>query len=71
MNPMKNLGAAVLLQAVKDYFNETTVRQEIIIKDLKSDWLDFLTNGMSTVVAEQLILNPEQIKNRLGGNYCA
>ena len=67
MEPIKNLGAAIVLQAVKDYFEETTAQQRVIIRDLKSDWLDFLTNGTSTVVAEQLKLHPEEIRRRLGG----
>jgi hypothetical protein len=65
---IKNLGAAIILQAVKDYFNATASYQKrVIINDLKSDWLDFITNGTSIVVADKLKSNPEEIRRRLGG----
>lgn len=64
---IKNLGAAIIMQAVKDYFEATTHQQKAIIKDLKSDWLDFITNGTSIVVADRLKSNPEDIRRRLGG----
>lgn len=67
MNPINNLGAAIVLQAVKDYFEETVPMQRAIINDLKSDWLDFITNGTSIIVAEKLKSNPEEIRSRLGG----
>lgn len=65
---VKNLGAAIIMQAVKDYFNATSYQKREIIKDLKSDWLDFITNGTSIIVAERLTTNPEEIKNRIGVN---
>lgn len=71
MEVIKNLGAAVLIQAVKDYFEETAPKQRVIIRDLKSDWLNFLTDGMSTFVAEKLKSNPEEIRRRLGGTHNA
>lgn len=58
---LKALGTAVVLQAVRDYMVSSPQRQKVIIKDLKSEWVDFLTDGMSVVAAEQLLNNPEKI----------
>jgi hypothetical protein len=65
MSAIKELAAAVLLQATKDYFDETDKVQEAILNDLRSDWLEFLTDGMSVIVAEQITLHPEEIIIRL------
>ena len=65
MSAIKELAAAVLLQATKDYFDETDEVQEAILNDLRSDWLEFLTDGMSVIVAEQITLHPEEIIIRL------
>lgn len=65
---IKALGTAVILQSVRDYMVASPQKQKVIIKDLKSEWVDFLTDGMSVVAAEQLQKNPEKIsaKCRLG-----
>ena len=71
MSAIKELAAEVLLQAAKDYFfgekynaNDED-RQKTILKELHSDWLVFLTDGMSVVVAEQIELRPDEIRFRL------
>ena len=68
-----NLFCAVLLQAVKDYFGETskTTRRTMnskyfhkptILKALRDDWLVSVTDGLSLTVADQLETNGAQIK---------
>lgn len=62
-----NLASAVLLEAAREYCErgKTKAEKNAIIKDLKGQWMEFLTNGMSKVVAEQLIVNERAIRLRL------
>lgn len=63
----KALGCAVITQAIKDYFNKETDKEEKkeIIRDLKSPWMDYLTNGLSLMAAQQLKENPGAICRKL------
>lgn len=65
---IRNLAAAVTLQAVKDYFVSSTAKKQLILNDLRSNWMITLTSGMSKNVAEQLELRPEEIRARLFKN---
>lgn len=61
------LAAAVMLQAVKDYCDARTPQMKSkIIRELKGDWMIFLTDNFSIVVAEQLQKNEKMIVQRLG-----
>lgn len=62
----RNLGCAIVLQATKDYFEETTEMQKAILKDLRSGHLIALSDGISLTVAEELENNPKSIAERLG-----
>ena len=64
---IKSLTSAILLQAVKDYLSPRTKpkAQEKILKDLRSSHMEFITDGQSVIVAEQLELHPAEIKARL------
>ena len=62
---IKNLVAAITLQAVKDYFQSSTKGKQSVLRDLRSPWMRMLTDDMSVVVAEQLIKHPEEIRERL------
>ena len=64
---IRQLAASVMLQAVKDYFDETypQKKRKIIPKELRSRWMQEFTNGISLVVAEQLELHPEEIRARI------
>lgn len=66
-NVIRQLSAAVLLRAVKDYFGKksTPKRRAEILKDLRSPWMDFLTNGDAIKVAERLEKYPDEIRKRL------
>ena len=68
MDFIKNLACAVLLQATKDYFKSTESQQKQIIKDLRSTWMEQFSNGLSLVVANELIKNPEEIQERIKRN---
>ena len=61
---IRSLASAITLQAVRDYFAKPH-EQDTILRDLRSSYMDMLTNGQSIVVAEQLVKNPAKIKARL------
>ena len=64
---IRQLAAAVTLQAVKDYFSSsaTAKSRAAILKDLRSAWMRDFTNGTSVNVAEQLEKRPKEIRERL------
>lgn len=61
---IRSLAAATVMQAVQDYF-EFPNERKLILHDLRSEWMQYLTNGISLNVAEQLELHPKQIRARL------
>lgn len=62
---IRNLTAAITLQAVKDFVNGNDIERSIILKDLRSPRMDFMTGGQSVFVAEQLELHPDEIAERI------
>lgn len=70
MIPTRELTCAITMQAVRDYFAKdvTPKKRQTILKELRAPWMDFITDGMSTVVAEQLEKKPKEIAARLRRN---
>ena len=70
MKGIKDLASATLIQAAKDYCDDdaTPNEKKAIIKELKSPWMDFLTNGTSKNIAEELLHNERVIKKRININ---
>ena len=62
---IRNLACAIIMQAVKDFVNGTEKQRKAILKDLRSAYMDLISNGTSVVVADQLELCPEEIAARL------
>ena len=62
---IRNLASAVLLQAAKDYCDGTDKERAKISEELRSEWVQELTQGISLVVAEQLEKNWKVIAPRL------
>lgn len=63
---IRNLACAIVLQAAKDFFNTTSpTKKTAILKDLRSSYMDFISNGTSVIVAEKLEKHPEEIAARL------
>lgn len=60
----KQLGYAVAIQALKDYFNATPVGKNVIIKQLKGKWMNLLTDNLAWRLAEELEKNPKEVKRR-------
>ena len=63
----KNLGCAIVLEAVKEYFEVGTTdsKKKTILKHLKQDFIVAISDGLSLVVAEQIKKNPKEIAMRL------
>jgi hypothetical protein len=67
MNTIKNykqLGCAVVLQALKDFFDGTDKQKKAIIKQLKSEWMNFISDNLAWRLAEELEKNPKEVKRR-------
>ena len=66
----RQLCFAIIKQAVVDYFDrDRNWEKKKILKDLRSDWMDFLTDGMSVLIARQLELHPQEIKAKFVRAY--
>lgn len=62
----RNLGCAIAFQAAKNYCetkNEATKRA--ILRALRSDYMDVITDSASIYLAEKLEKEPEVIKERV------
>ena len=61
----RNLGCAVIREALKEYFEVDKYGKKSIIEDLKGDWMDWFTDGLSIVAAQHLESNPRAIQKVL------
>ena len=59
------IAVAILSQSVSDFVHGTPRTRKAIIKDLRSTYMETITNGLSIVVADQMEFHPEQIKEEL------
>lgn len=62
---IRNLVCAIIMQAVRDYFHSSSGKKALILKDLRSSYMNLISNGTSVIVAEQLEKHPEEIRERL------
>lgn len=62
----RQLGFAITHQATKDYIVASTDEaKNAILKDLKGEWMNALTDGTARIVAERLLVDAEGIKERI------
>lgn len=62
----RQLVASILLQGVRDYCRtDNEPERQAILKDLRSAHMDFISDGMSVITAEQLEKNCDAIKVRI------
>ena len=68
---VRELACAITMQAVKDYFEDgiKPKKRKFILKELRSAWMETITDGMSIVVAERLEKHPKEIAERLRRNH--
>ena len=64
MDGYKRLGYAIAFQALKDYFDSSTAQKRVIIKDLRSHWMDWITDGLSVQLADRLKSDPKGVERR-------
>lgn len=68
MDAYRSLGAAICLQAVKDYVNGTTAQRKHILNELRNQEIVDRTFGMSIGTADQLEYHLPEIAERLRRN---
>ena len=61
----RNLLAAIMLQAAKDYTKGDASQRRQILRDLRSDYMTALSDSQSGIIAEQLEKRPAEIRARL------
>lgn len=67
INAYRSLGKAIVYEAIKEFAEEKNnpSMQRKILKDLRSPYMDFVSEGMSVIVAEKLETNPDEICDRV------
>ena len=61
----KNLGCAVAIQAAKDYAAGSPQKRAAIIKQLRSDYMQLITDGVSIMLADALRHDYKSVVNNL------
>lgn len=62
----RQLVMTIIYNAAKDYCQTTSEsKRKAILKDLRSSYMDFASDGMSVITAEQLEKNCDAIKARI------
>lgn len=63
INNYQELGYSIAIQAAKDYLHSNSPNEKRrIIKDLKSEWMKFITNDISVLLAEKLKSVPDEVR---------
>lgn len=60
-----NLVAAIMLQAVKDYIDGNSAERCVILEELRSKYMECISDGQSLIVAEKLEKNIDEITLRM------
>ena len=61
----KQLGCAIAIQATKDYARASAARRRVIIKDLRSDYMSFITGGIAPMLADALKSDYKAVVGRI------
>ena len=63
----RQLGASITYQAIRDYIaaEHEPKKQTVIIKQLRSPWMDLISNGLAPILADKLETNPKEICDRV------
>jgi hypothetical protein len=66
----RQLIMTVIYRAAEEYCAiDSDSRRNAILKDLRSSYMNDISDGMSVLVAEQLELHPEEIAERMRRNH--
>lgn len=63
----RELGAVITYQAIRDFIacRKEPAKRAAIIKQLKSPYMDLISNGLAPILAEKLETNPREVCNRV------
>jgi hypothetical protein len=63
----KQLGMAITYEAIEEFIEDNghPRKQAAIIKQLKTPYMDFISNGLSVILAEKLETNPTEVCERV------
>ena len=63
----RQLGATITYQAIRDFIEAKSEpkKQTVIIKQLKSPYMDLISNGLAPILAEKLESNPNEVCDRV------
>lgn len=65
----KELGMKITYEAIKEFNEERKKnnrrRQAVIIKQLRSPYMTFISNGLSQILADKLETSPEEVCSRV------
>ena len=61
----KQLGCAVAIQEAKDYAASSPARRRVIIKDLRSDYMELITGGIASMLADALRRDYKSVVRRI------
>ena len=65
---IKSLTASIIMQAVRDFFDYPH-QKYTILQELRSEWMDYITDGLSVVIADELEKHPKEIAERMKRYY--
>ena len=63
----RELGATITYQAIRDFIENRKDAQKraTIIQQLKSPYMDLISNGLAPILAQKLATNPREVCNRV------
>ena len=66
-NNYRQLGASITLQAIRDFIEarHEPKKQAAIIKQLRSPYMELISDGLSPMLAEKLETRPREVCNRV------
>ena len=63
----RELGATITYQAIRDFIEnrKEPAKRAAIIKQLKTPYMDLISNGLAPILAQKLETNPREVCNRV------
>jgi hypothetical protein len=63
----RQLGMKITYESIREFIEENghPKKQGVIIKQLKTPYMNFISNGLSVILAEKLETNPTEVCDRV------
>lgn len=61
----KELACRIAIQAAKDYERADDAGRAVILKQLRSQYMDFITSGIAPLLADALSKDPQPVIDRI------